>query len=797
MSLKVRLLLGFLLCAVLAVCAVGVGVYSLHEVNSNFSKTASQVQGTLESQGSLGHRVSLLRSSMDGIREAEKEEALNEELEEAKSASQNSPESDIELWQSIVGELAPMQAERISAISSQEQALENARVAREGIASVSKNAEKVRQQIMAEVKSLATEVTAIADTVDFNSILAMEDSFEGILESAKVEGYKIAEVMKGHTGGGNITEIELRQTLEGLISSFDAKQKASSKALSQSIEKAQDIISTASDSSKSTSTLMSHSKELRTLALECLLATDPSMVDYSKNPMSTLLEDIKGGVSSLEEDENTLNVLKILKAMPPLFEDMRTTRKQAISKEENRDQAQKALVEARQLTNDVENKMSLVVSSIREQLEDSENDLALMVKDTQQTTSTNLSSVSDFVSQWIDRLYGIGIVAFLVALVLGVISASAVSKPLHQCVGMLKDISQGDGDLTKRLDIKAKHEIGILANHFNTFTDTIHNIVKNVFDCCTELASASDGLSKSAKEMTSDAQGMSERTGSVASVITEMNMNFTTISSASEEMSVNLNNVSSATTEIADSMKNVTKAVEELSQSSENISKDCVSGSSQAGDAQKNAKVSSDIMSRLSEASGNIGAVVDTIKDIADKTNLLALNATIEAASAGDAGKGFAVVAGEIKELSRQTASATEEIAKLIENVKESSEEAVGASQEISKTIDGLHSTVETISSSVHQMSTTTEGVTTNVEMASQKINDVANNIQEASSGVNEIAANIQEGSKAIGEIDENIQGVNTLAQKNAQGSSATAEAAGKISDTTMNLKGLVGRFKL
>src|SRR5215469_9831249 len=102
------------------------------------------------------------------------------------------------------------------------------------------------------------------------------------------------------------------------------------------------------------------------------------------------------------------------------------------------------------------------------------------------------------------------------------------------------------------------------------------------------------------------------------------------------------------------------------------------------------AKNTNDIIQRLETASRQIGKIVDMISDIADQTNMLALNAAIEAAGAGEAGKGFMIVANEVKELAKQTAAATDEIAEQIENMQKNMPEAVGAVAEIAATINGM-----------------------------------------------------------------------------------------------------------
>ena len=127
-----------------------------------------------------------------------------------------------------------------------------------------------------------------------------------------------------------------------------------------------------------------------------------------------------------------------------------------------------------------------------------------------------------------------------------------------------------------------------------------------------------------------------------------------------------------------------------MSSSLNEVSKNCQKESQIAANANNQAKSTRDLMERLGVSSKEIGKVIEVINDIADQTNLLALNATIEAASAGEAGKGFAVVANEVKELAKQTAQATDQIGRQIEEMQNNTGNAVAAIEDITKIIEEI-----------------------------------------------------------------------------------------------------------
>jgi methyl-accepting chemotaxis protein len=389
----------------------------------------------------------------------------------------------------------------------------------------------------------------------------------------------------------------------------------------------------------------------------------------------------------------------------------------------------------------ISDKTQAAIAALAAQNKDLETSLANI----RETVSRDFRGELDAVTLWSQRQRNFGLAVLLLAVLLAGSSAFFVVErqivgPLLDLASRLKDIAQGEGDLTRRVNIASHDEIGEVAKWFNVFMDKLQNVISNVGTNTVGVTSSSDQLSSLSH----------------------------TLSVNAEETSLQANQASTAAEEVSRSLRTVATGTGEMSSSIREIAKNAGEAAKVAQEAVRMASSTNSTVSKLGEAGAQIGNVIKVISTIAQQTNLLALNATIEAARAGEAGAGFAVVANEVKDLARKTANATEEISQRIQAIQTGTKEAVEAIGTIAKIIDQINFIAGTIATSVEEQSATTA----------------------------EISRNIDEAARGSGTITTNISGVAAAATSTTQSVSESRKMVDTLATASTQLHALVGQFK-
>jgi len=331
----------------------------------------------------------------------------------------------------------------------------------------------------------------------------------------------------------------------------------------------------------------------------------------------------------------------------------------------------------------------------------------------------------------------------------------SISKPIRKIVGMMRDVAEGEGDLTQRLEIDRSDEIGELAGWFNRFADNLHDLISKIRMNIEEVASASNEIGATSSQMATGAEEQTSQAGDVAAAVQEMTAAIVENSQNATRSADIASEASSKASEGSDAMKATLEGMEEI-----------VTSTGKAGE----------IVESLSSRADQIGDIIQVINDIADQTNLLALNAAIEAARAGEQGRGFAVVADEVRKLAERTTKATGEISETIEAIQSDTREA-------SKSMEDACSVVNR----GKEMAIKTEEV----------LKEIIESVSKAMDMIREIAVASEQMSSGAEEISKNVEAISRVTRESAAGSEQMAGTADRLTQQTERLRDLVNRFKL
>lgn len=369
---------------------------------------------------------------------------------------------------------------------------------------------------------------------------------------------------------------------------------------------------------------------------------------------------------------------------------------------------------------------------------------------------------------WVVLLVGIicclGVIA-AVAIMLKII----VIQPILEITGGLRDTAEGEGDLTKRLNIDRTDEIGMLAKWFDTFVAKLNNII-------VDIRTNSETVTSSAFEVVSATQQMQGETE-------ELKDKASSVAAASEEMDVSMNSVAAVSEEASTNISFVAEAAADMKMALDGVVSECDQAKEVSHSAADQVQSATEKVSLLGDAAREISNVSEVITDIAEQTNLLALNATIEAARAGDAGKGFAVVASEIKELAQQTQKATQQIKAKIESIQTSTNDTV---EEVSL-ISGIIADVDSIMSSIASSMTEQSG----------RAAEVAKNIEQASIGIAEVNSNVMQSSQVSAQIAADVSEVNTVTEEMSSRTGEMRTSSEGLSNLATQLREMISIFKV
>ena len=359
------------------------------------------------------------------------------------------------------------------------------------------------------------------------------------------------------------------------------------------------------------------------------------------------------------------------------------------------------------------------------------------------------------VKQLLTMMVGLAVAALLLAGILAYAGVAKMLAPLNVLHKAMAEVASGQGDLTKTLPVGNRDEVGQIAEAFNQFVAKLREMFITVRDESDALARDAADLNRVAEQIAQDSRVQSSELSATAATIEEITVSINHIADHVGETEALVSRSRSNSVESHHAMTEVEREVQSILHAVSSLH---------------------GVMGSLSGQSEQIKGIVGVIRDIADQTNLLALNAAIEAARAGESGRGFAVVADEVRKLAERTATATVQIAEMIDTVIRRTGEAI------------THADVtnEKVSS----------GVTLSREAAS-KVEEIKHSAEEISSRMSEITSSTAEQGVATNEMARSAERVNVMAQQTDTSLQEALATINVLASRGDELKALVARFRL
>ncbi|MBV7273806.1 methyl-accepting chemotaxis protein [Clostridium sp. PL3] len=377
----------------------------------------------------------------------------------------------------------------------------------------------------------------------------------------------------------------------------------------------------------------------------------------------------------------------------------------------------------------------------------------------------------------------LGGISLIVAIFIVLKLSKAITNPINSMLFILKDLEMGEGDLTERINIESRDEIGTMANSFNNFMDKLSGMVENIKDNSVFVSESSEALNESVAKIEIGAIEINNSIKNVKSDIENITNSVEEVTSTMDSIA----QVSYVTAEGAQEIVSMSEQINDIAIQSEQMA---LRAKEEMKKTQKLSIDTMDLNKKLGMKAEEIEKIVDTIKQITDQTNLLALNASIEAARAGEYGRGFSVVAEEIRILADNNISSTKMISELVSSIQSIILNTISSTIESGENIKQGTAIVEDVHEQLRK-------IVDRINNINSRIENMASAAEEQSASTEELASTMESindsNSKMALEVSSIVENVNVQTEIILK----TNKMSSKLNNLSENLNNLVNKFKI
>jgi len=403
------------------------------------------------------------------------------------------------------------------------------------------------------------------------------------------------------------------------------------------------------------------------------------------------------------------------------------------------------------------------------------------------------------------------IVGYAAVIIVSLAMTLGVVRAARSVSASLKEIAEGGGDLTKRIEVGSKDELGVLAEHFNGLQNELASLVRDVKETAERLKETGTELSATMEQTASAAVQISANVDSIKKRTIDQSAGATESSATVERISENLKSLNGVIARQAESVANSSASIEEMvanvrsvTRNVEHMGEEYVKLVDSAGTGRTLVNKTVSEIKRIAERSERLRDANALIASIAAQTNLLAMNAAIEAAHAGDAGLGFAVVADEIRKLAENAAKQSKaiagdvrEISGAITDVVSASDEAAVSFGHVVAQIEQLHNLEEEIKLAMSEQSAGGAQVLESLNQINEITSEVLRGASEMGEGSDAILGEMRRLLDASVEIERSMSEIALGASEVSQASTAAADLTVKNKEGIEAVSESMGRFKV